>query len=172
MIRETLPDSTEAAEYYFTYIRHVGKGDICDILEAQRSETIALLEGISEKQSALRYAPEKWSIRQVLSHMNDTERAFAFRALWFARGFAIALPGFDQETAIAGAGADARPWNSHVEEFQAVRNATLSFFRSLSDDAWMRRGIANGNPFTVHAVAYIAAGHVSHHVRILRERYL
>jgi hypothetical protein len=168
----TAPGRTEAAEYYFTYIDQVGEGDICQILEAQSEETLGGLRGISEEQSLHRYAPDKWSIREVVSHVNDTERAFVFRALWFARGFDTPLPSFDQNVAIAGAGADARSWSSHLDEFQAVRAATRTFFQSLPADAWARRGVASGNTFTVRALAYITAGHVTHHMRILRERYL
>ena len=172
MTNNTAPDRTEAAEYYFTYIDQVPGGDICDILRAQIPETVPLLKGISEEQSLHRYAPEKWSIRQVVSHLNDTERLFVFRALWFARGFDSPLPSFDQNIAIATAGADDRPWSSHVDEFRVVRSATVAFFQDLPADAWSRRGIASGNPFTVRALAYISAGHLAHHLKILRERYL
>jgi hypothetical protein len=167
-----MPDRSEAAEYYFTYIDKVPAGDIRDILESQLSDTITLLGTIPEARSLLRYAPGKWSIRQVLSHITDTERAFAFRALWFARGFDAPLPGFDQEIAASSAGADDRPWSSHVEEFRAVRTATVALFRGLPAGAWMRRGTASGYPFTVRALAYISAGHVRHHLGIVRERYL
>jgi len=166
------PDSTEAAEYYFTYINQVPTGDIVQTLEEQASRTVDLLRGISEERSLHRYAPDKWSIRQVLSHINDTERVFVFRAFWFARGYDTPLPGFDQNVAIASADPDARSWSSHIDEFRAVRAATLPFFQNLSADAWSRRGIASDNPFTVRALAYISAGHVAHHLRILRERYL
>jgi hypothetical protein len=166
------PDRTEAAEYYFTYIEQVAAGDICGILESQSTETVALLGGISEERSLHRYAPEKWTIRQVVSHLNDAERLFVFRAFWFARGFDSPLPSFDQDVAVAAAAADERSWSSHVEEFRAVRAATLTFFHHLPADAWTRRGVASGNPFTVRALAYICAGHVTHHTRILRERYL
>lgn len=172
MTISTAPDRTEAAEYYFTYIDQVAAGDICGVLEAQLVETLALLHDISEDQSLARYAPDKWSIRQVVSHVNDTERLFVFRALWFARGFDSPLPSFDQNVAVSTAGADERPWRSHVDEFRAVRAATLAFFQDLPADAWPRRGVASGNPFTVRALAYLAAGHVSHHMNILRERYL
>ena len=166
------PDRTEAAEYYFTYIDQTPEGDIRDTLQDQTGETIALLEQISEEDSLLRYAPDKWSIREVLSHLNDAERIFVFRALWFARGFDSPLPSFDQNVAIAGAAADARSWRSHIDEFRSVRAATLALFLNLPDEAWARKGIASGNPFTVRALAYIIAGHVAHHVRILKERYL
>jgi hypothetical protein len=166
------PDRTEAAEYYFTYIDQVPGGDICGILAAQSTETVALLQGISDERSLHRYAPEKWTIRQVVNHLNDTERLFVFRALWFARGFDSPLPSFDQDIAVASAAADERSWTAHVEEFRAVRAATLTFFQNLPEDAWPRRGVASGNPFTVRALAYISAGHVAHHTRIMRERYL
>ena len=165
------PDRTESAEYYFTYIDQVPDGDICEILRAQSAGVLNLLELISEEQSLHRYAPGKWSIREVLSHLNDGERLFVFRAFWFARGFDTPLPSFDQNVAVATAGADERSWRSHVEEFHAVREATLTFFQTLPPDAWTRRGIASDNPFSVRALAYIAAGHVAHHVRILREQY-
>jgi hypothetical protein len=166
------PDRTEAAEYYFTYIDQVPSGDICRILDAQLAETLPFLQGISDDRSLHRYAPDKWSIREVLGHLNDTERLFVFRAFWFARGFDSPLPSFDQNIAVSAAGADARSWSSHVEEFRAVRAATLAFFQNLPADAWTRRGVASGNPFTVRALAYLAAGHVTHHMRIVRERYL
>lgn len=168
----TGPDRTEAAEYYFTYIDKVPSGDICRILDAQLPETVAFLRGISETQSLHRYAPGKWSIRQAVSHVNDAERLFVFRAFWFARGFDAALPSFDQDVAASTAGADDRPWSSHIDEFSAIRAASVTFFRSLPPEAWTRRGMASGNPFSVRALAYIVAGHVAHHEGILRSRYL
>jgi len=167
-----IPDRTEAAEYYFTYIDQVAGGDICGILEAQLAETFALMNGISEEDSLRRYAPEKWSIRQVVSHINDTERVFVFRALWFARGFDSPLPSFDEKIAVSAASADERSWSSHVEEFRAVRGATLAFFQNLPAEAWTLRGVASGNSFTVRALAYIVAGHATHHNNIVRTRYL
>ena len=166
------PDRTEAAEYYFRYIDLVPAGDICDQLVAQGKKTLALLRGIDAERSLFRYAPDKWSIREVLNHLNDTERLFAFRAFWFARGFDSPLPSFDQDVAAASAAADERSWISLVEEFAAVRAATVTFFQTLPAEAWTRRGIASGNPFSVRALAFLSAGHVTHHVAILRERYL
>jgi hypothetical protein len=166
------PERTEAAEYYFTYIDQVPGGDICTILHSQLGETIDLLRRIPEDRSLHRYAPGKWSIREVVSHLNDTERLFVFRALWFARGFDTPLPSFDQNIALAAAAANERPLSDHVSEFESLRSATVPFFQHLPEEAWTRRGIASGNPFTVRALAYIGAGHVAHHARILRERYL
>jgi len=167
-----IPERTEAALYYFTYIDRVKNPDITRVIEAQLEDTLRLLHTISEEQSLWRYAPGKWSIREVWSHVTDTERAFVFRALWFARGFAAPLESYDQEISARGARADAVSWASHIEEFRAVRVATNWFFRNLPAEAWMRTGVASGNPFTVRAVAYIIAGHVSHHAAILSERYL
>lgn len=167
-----LPESSEAAPYYFRYIDRIASGDIVGVLETQLEEVSALLAGISEEKSLHRYAPEKWSIRQVVNHVNDTERVFVSRAFWFARGFDSPLPSYDQEVSAAAARADEFPWASHVEEFRGVRLATLAFFRNLPAGAWMRRGIASGNPFSVRALAYITAGHASHHTAILRDRYL
>jgi hypothetical protein len=172
MATMTTPERTEAADYYFTYIDKVGRGDICETLEAQMGETAAFLRGISDERSLHRYASDKWSIRQVVGHLNDAERVFAFRAFWFARGFDSSLPSFDQDIAVTSAGSDARAWPSLIDEFQAVRAASLSLFNNLPAEAWMRRGTASGNPFTVRALAYIVAGHVAHHVGIVRERYL
>lgn len=168
----TAPDRTEAAEYYFTYIDQVGQGDIRQILAAQLPETMALLEGISDETSLYRYTPEKWTIRQVVGHMNDAERLFVFRAFWFARGHDSELPSFDQDIGVARADFDAIPWKDHIDEFRAVREATVGFFQNLPEEAWTRRGIASGNEVSVRALAYITAGHVAHHARILRERYV
>jgi DinB superfamily len=166
------PDSTEAAPYYFTYIDQVTSDDPLAVIESQLDGTVKLYSEISEERSLYRYAPDKWSIRQVLNHLTDTERSFAFRALWFARGFDTPLPSYDQNIGVAGAEADRIPLATHVEEFCRVRLATISLFRNLPPGAWMRRGIASDNPFTVRALAFITAGHVVHHNRIVRERYL
>lgn len=164
------PGRHEAATYYFTYIDRVPGDDVVGVMEAQLEE-VSFFLGISEEASLRRYAPDKWSIREVLSHINDTERVFLFRAFWFARGFDTPLPSFDQEIAIGSAHADEVPWASHVEEFRTIRLASLSLLRSLPTEAWAKAGIASGNPFTVRALAYILAGHTAHHVAILRERY-
>jgi len=166
------PASNEAAPYYFGYINRVNGGDILPALHAQLDETLAFLRGISEEKSLHRYAPEKWSIRELLGHVNDTERVFVFRALWFARHLNSALPSFEQDSAVVTAKSDAIPWARHLEEFRELRLATISFFRNLPDEAWMRTGVASGNPFTVRACAYIVAGHVAHHAAVLREKYL
>ena len=166
------PARDEAAPYYFTYIDRIASADIVGVLATQLDETLVLLEGVSEQTSLIRYAPDKWSLRQVLNHINDTERLFQARAFWFARGFDSEMPSFDQEICARAAEADGLPWARHIEEFRAVRQSTLAFFHNLPAEAWMRRGIASGNPFTVRALAYLTAGHVAHHIAIIQDRYL
>lgn len=166
------PEASEAAHYYFDYINQVNSDNPIRVMEQQLDEALSTFSAISAEKSLYRYAPEKWSIRQVLNHVTDTERAFAFRALWFARGFDPPLPSYDQDVAAAGAAADAIPWAAHIEEFGHVRRASIALFRNMPAHAWMRSGIASDNRFTVRAVAFIIGGHVAHHLKILRERYL
>lgn len=172
MIQISRPERTEADEYYFQYIDLVPDGDIRLTLEVQLADTLALLERVPADRVDYRYAPDKWSIREVLSHVNDAERLYSFRAFWFGRGFESPLPSFEVDVAMGHARAGSRPWSSHVEEFRAIRASTLQLFNGLPPDAWLRRGIASGNPWTVRALAYQAAGHVTHHMAILRTRYL
>ncbi|HTE87325.1 MAG TPA: DinB family protein [Terriglobales bacterium] len=166
------PQDTEVAPYYFTYINQVTGDDPIAAIENQLAESQALFAKVSEEKSLHCYAPDKWSIRQVLNHVTDTERAFAFRALWFARGFDAPLPSYDQNIAATGADADRISWAAHVEEFRVVRLSTISLFKNMPSQAWTRSGIASGNPFTVRALAYIIPGHLAHHITLLRERYL
>jgi hypothetical protein len=168
----TQPQANEAASYYFRYIDLAPTDDIVSFLDDQFKQTTPLLAGISEERSTHRYAPDKWSIRELLNHVNDGERIFLGRALWFARGFTDPLPSFDQEIAVAGANANQTAWADLVEEFKTVRLGTLSFFRNLPPEAWSRSGIASDNSMTVNAIAYIIGGHVAHHVNVLKERYL
>ena len=166
------PQPNEAASYYSKYIERVSSDDIVAVLATQLEETVDLLSDISEEQSLYRYATDKWSMRELLGHVSDTERVFTFRALWFARGFQDPLPSFDQEVAVPAAESDKVSWASHIDEFRAIRSATVAFFRSLPAEAWLRSGIASDSSVTVRALAYIVAGHASHHLAILRERYL
>ena len=168
----TRPNTTEAADYYFRYIDLITSDDIVPAIESQMAEMLQLLSGINEEQSLHAYAPGKWTIREVLNHVNDGERVFAGRAFWFARGFTDALPSFDQDVAVQFAHANNTSWADLVEEFKIVRLATLSFFKSMPEEAWDRTGIASDNPVSVRAIAYIIAGHVAHHMNVLREKYL
>jgi|SRR5579862_1091763 len=166
------PQTTETAPYYFRYIDCVTGDSPLALLQEQQDNLLPFLSAIAERRSLHRYEPDKWSIRQVLNHVTDTERAFAFRALWFSRGFETSLPSYDQDIAALAANADSVSWAAHIEEFRAVRSSTISLFRNLPEAAWMRTGIASDNRFTVRALAFIIAGHLAHHVAIIRARYL
>jgi hypothetical protein len=166
------PGADEAAPYYFTYIDRVPGDDVITVLAQQLEQAPAFWGAIGEEKSRHRYEPGKWSIRETLGHVTDTERVFQFRTFWFARGFEPALPSFDQDTAAAAARADERSLSSLVDEFVEVRRATLALARSLAPEAWRRRGTASGNPFTARAVAFATAGHAAHHAAIVKERYL
>ena len=168
----TRPQHTEAAPYYFKYIDLISSEDIVPTIESQMRETLQFLSGISEEQSLHSYAPGKWTIREVLNHVNDGERLFSGRAFWFARGFTDPLPSFDQEVAVQMAHANNTSWAELVEEFKNLRLGTISLLKNLPEEAWSRSGVASDSPVTVRAVAYIIAGHVAHHTRVLRENYL
>lgn len=166
------PGRDEAAQYYHKYIDRIPAEDVVRELETQMGEMLRFLEGIPAERSVYRYAPGKWSIGQLVNHINDVERVFQFRALWFGRGLEGPLATFDHDKGAQAAGADDVAWQGHVEEFRAIRQGTIAFFRNLPDEAWSRSGVASGNPVTVRALAYIIAGHASHHRAILEERYL
>jgi len=168
----TRPQTTEAADYYFRYIDLITSDDIVPAIENQMGEMLQLLSGISEEQSLYSYAAGKWTIRELLNHVNDGERIFAVRGLWFARGFNDPLPGFEQDIAVENADANNTSWADLVEEFKNVRLSTISFFKTLPDEAWDRTGVASDNPVSVRAIAYIIAGHVAHHIGVLQEKYL
>lgn len=168
----TRPQSSEAASYYFKYIDLVTSEDIVPAIESQLGETLQFLQGISEEKSRHSYEPGKWTIREVLNHVNDGERLFLYRAFWFARGFQDSLPSFDQDLAVQSAHANNTSWAQLVEEFKNVRLATISFFKNLPEETWSNTGVASDYPFTVRSLAYIIAGHVAHHRNVLAERYL
>ena len=167
----TRPQSTEAASYYFPYIDLITSDEIVPTMKSQLDETLPFLQSISEEQSLQTYEPGKWTIRELLNHVNDGERLFLGRAFWFARGFNDPLPSFDQNLAVEGARANQTPWSELVEEFRIVRLGTISFFNNMPPEAWSRTGTASDNPFTVRALAYIIAGHVAHHMNVLRDKY-
>lgn len=169
--RVSRPDPSEYFEYYGKYIALVKGDDVHSALAAQRGETAALLSGLTEAQAAHRYAPGKWSVKEMMVHVADVERVFAYRALRFARADKTALPGFDENEWAPWTGADARPLSEIAAELDAVRTATLALFDSLSPEAYARGGDANGRHITVRALAWIIAGHELHHRAVLRERY-
>jgi hypothetical protein len=145
---------------------------VAGTLERQHAETQTLLGGLSEEQGASRYEPGKWSVKELVGHLIDTERILSYRLLRIARGDRTPIEGFDQDPYVANSNAGARTLRSLASEFGHVRAATLALVRGLDDAAWSRRGTANENEVTVRALAHIIAGHELHHIRILRERYL
>jgi hypothetical protein len=169
------PQPGEYAPYYDRYISLIvqqAPGDgILEALDQQRRQTMMLLCGRDDEDGDFRYAPGKWSAKEVLGHVCDAERVFAYRALRISRADATPLEGFEQEDYVRNGPFAQRPLSDLVEDFIAVRRSTLSLLRNLDEAAWMRRGIANKNEVTVRALAYIIAGHELHHRRILEEKY-
>lgn len=165
------PEPGEYAPYYERYISLVAESDILATLDEQRRQTVLLLSGRDEADGDFRYAPEKWSAKEVLGHLCDTERIFAYRALRFSRADATPIEGFEQDDYVRNGPFAGRPLADLVEDYIAVRRGTLTLFRNLDAAAWTRRGIANKNEVSVRALAYIIAGHELHHRRILEEKY-
>jgi uncharacterized damage-inducible protein DinB len=166
------PDASEHLPYYGKYVERVPDGDLLQTLRTQLDETLALVRGLPEERGGHRYAPGKWSIREVLSHVIDAERIFAYRALRIARGDATPLASFDENAYAAESNAAARTLADLAEELAHVRLGNLALFRGLDDEALARRGTASGGEVSVRALAWIIAGHERHHVALLRERYL
>jgi len=166
------PDTTEHAPYYGKYVELVPEGDIVETLRTQFQESLEMFRGISEEKAATRYAPDKWSIKEVLGHVIDGERVFSYRALTFARGDATEIPGFEQDDYVRTGQFDRRTLADLVNEYESVRRGTLTLLGSFDSDAWARRGVANTWEVSVRALGFIIAGHERHHVKVLKERYL
>jgi uncharacterized damage-inducible protein DinB len=166
------PTTTEYAPYYGRYVSLVPEGDIVQILSSQLEETLSLLGNIPESQAGYRYAPDKWSIKEVIGHIVDSERIFAYRVLRFARNDDAPIEGFDQDKFAQNSAFDERSLADIVEEFDHVRRSNLLLFRSLNDEALGRQGIASEVEVSVRALIYIIAGHERHHMEILKTRYL
>lgn len=166
------PETGEYAPYYGKYISLVPEGSIVSILGEQLNDTLSLLRSIPEAQSDKRYAPEKWSIKELVGHVSDTERIFGYRALRFARNDKTPLSGFDQDEYVRNAAFDKRQLNELAVEFEYTRRLNISLFQHLDSKAWQRTGIANDSEASVRALAFIIAGHELHHMKILRTLYL
>jgi hypothetical protein len=164
------PNSTEYAPYFEAYIALVPEDDIVATMEAQLKEMQPFLQGVPESQGNVRHPPYTWSIKEVVGHLTDTERIFAYRALRFARGDATPLPGFDENAYVRAAEFDRTPLGELVSEFDSVRRSNLSLFRHFSEEVWTRQGTANGKAISVRALAYNIVGHARHHMAILRRR--
>lgn len=165
------PQASEYAPYYEKYVSLVPGNDALSALEAQRLLMLQLFAAHSERDGNFRYAPDKWTVKEVVGHLNDCERIFAYRALCIARGDQAQLPGFEQDDYVRAGGFTDRTLVGLGEEFAHIRSATIALFRSLSKEAWQRRGTANKNEISVRALAFIIAGHELHHRLILEERY-
>jgi hypothetical protein len=165
------PEPGEYAPYYDRYISLVAGSDILPTLDAQRRQTMLLLSGRDESDGDFRYAPDKWNAKEVLGHVCDTERVFAYRALRIARGDRTPMEGFEQDDYVKHGPFASAPMAEMVEDYIAVRRATLTLLRNLEEAAWVRRGVANKNEVSVRGLAYIIAGHELHHRRILEEKY-
>ena len=168
----TRPDPDEYEPHYAPYIALVPDGDIVTILSSQLERTVAILRRVQEEVAGKTYAPGKWSLKEVVGHLIDTERIFVYRALRIGRNDKTPLPGFEQDDYVANANFNTRTLASLLEEFAFVRRATIQLFEHFTEDEWQRRGTANGKEITPRALAYNIAGHELHHLDILQSRYL
>lgn len=166
------PKKEEYVTYYQKYVDAILEEDLCVLLTRQAEELTALLGTVSEEQSSYRYAKGKWSIKEVLGHITDTERIMSYRLLRIGRGDTTDLAGFDENVYVQHASYEQLSMQQLLNDFSAVRHATSSLIRILPEEAWTRSGTANGGPVTARALAYIIAGHALHHKTILQERYL
>ena len=166
------PEVTEYTGYNQGYVRGVPGEDVLEFLQQQQDGMVALLRSLKEEQGDYRYESGKWSIKELVGHVIDTERVFAYRALTFARNDSAGLPGFDQDAWAKHANHANVALRDLIDEFENVRRSNIHFFRNLNSAAWMRQGSANNHPVTVRALAYLIAGHTQHHLEILRSRYL
>jgi hypothetical protein len=170
--RSTAPGAGEYAEFYAGYVKRVPPGDVVATIRDQMAETLTFLRGIDPARTTSGYAPGKWSIRDVVLHMADTERVMAYRALRIARADTTPLASFDENAWTPMAGANARSMDSLLAELESTRRATVAMLDGLPPEAWARVGTASGKPVSVRALAWIIAGHERHHVAVIRERYV
>jgi len=165
------PRASEYAPFYAGYVALVPPGDVLETLAEQRGTLRSTAAAVPADRERFRYAPGKWSVREVFSHLGDAERVFGHRAFRFGRGDETPLPGFDENHYVEASGADERELAELAAELVLLREANLLMLRSLAQEAWTLGGAANGTPVTVRALAWILAGHTEHHLRVLAERY-
>ncbi|MBM3908634.1 MAG: DinB family protein [Gemmatimonadetes bacterium] len=165
------PEADEFAPFYAGYVAAVPDGDVTRTLAEQGDALLTRLKGLSEAQASSAYAPGKWTVKEVMCHITDTERIFAYRLLRIARGDTTPLASFDENAYAAECGANDRSFDTLLGEFAAVRGATLALLRWLPESAWTRRGTASGKEISVRGLAWIATGHERHHAKVLAERY-
>jgi hypothetical protein len=165
------PSSDEYLPYFDRYVSLVTEDDVLGLLNTQAQSVHGALSGLTEERAAYRYASGKWTVREALGHLIDTERIFGYRALSVARGETFSLPSFEQDDYVAAAGHDRAPVDELAEEFATLRRSHVLLFRHLDDEAWRRIGTVNHHPTSARALAYIMAGHVRHHAHVFSERY-
>lgn len=165
------PSDNEYAPYYSRYISLISEADVLSVLEAQVGEIHWMGQSISKERQVYRYDKGKWSVREVMGHMTDTERVFGYRAFCISRGERAPLPDFDQDPYVAEAGYHECELSDLISEFTLVRNSHLAFLKRLNERDWKRMGTASDNPVSVRALAYMMAGHVRHHLNGLRTSY-
>ena len=170
--RNTRPQADEHIEYYGHYISQVPDGNIVEMLTKQLPETVAFLRSIPEDKIDFRYAPGKWTPRQIVGHLSDGERVFQYRAWRFSRGDTTPVPGFDENHYVDHAPFEKIGMNDLIDEFEQMRKASVHMFANMDEAAMSRRGVANGAEISVRAIAWVIGGHVTHHMRVLREKYL
>lgn len=166
------PDKSEYASYYETYFSEIPEGNILELYEKQINEVKEFFCGISSSKLNFRYAKGKWTVKEILGHIIDTERIFAVRALCFSRNESQSLPGFDENEYVGNSNFGDQTMASLLNQFELGRKSALEMFRSFNDEMWLRKGTASNNIMSVRAVPFIIAGHASHHIRMIKERYL
>ena len=170
--RRVRPNADEFAPFYAGYLQQVPDGDVVEALIGGAEIAAALLHDVQEEVASKAYAPGKWTLKEVVQHLADAERIFAYRALRIGRGDATDLPGWDENVYAPASGANERSLESLLDELESVRESTVTLFEGLPEAAWTRSGLANGQKVSVRAIAWIAAGHLLHHLEIIQERYL
>jgi hypothetical protein len=165
------PSENDYAQPFAEYVSLVPEDDVLQAIERQSSETQKVLASLDDARASFRYADGKWSVKEVFGHLCDAERIMAYRALAIARGETQSLPGFEEDDYMRNAGFDAWRLGDLAEQYALIRRANIVFFCNLPSEAWDRRGVANDNPITVRAIAYIIVGHERHHLKVLKERY-
>jgi hypothetical protein len=165
------PAPSEYFSHFERYVSLVGEGDVVPAMKAQAQDLRARLDALTEEQARFRYAPGKWTAREMLGHVIDSERIFGYRALCLARAESQSLPGFEQDDYAAVAGHDTVPLTELVDEFAALRASHVHMFAHFDEQAWTRMGLVNGNPTSARAMAFVIVGHARHHMNVLRERY-
>ncbi len=165
------PPEIEIPTFFRGYANAVPDGDLLAILAGQLTGFPALLHSFPEARTETGYAPGKWSLKQSIEHVSDTERIISYRLLRIARGDQTPLPGFEQDDFVANSQANSRSWQELIEEFEAVRRSSLALVRSLPDPVWLRMGVASGAPISARALGYVMAGHTIHHARLIETKY-